>query len=376
MKRTKTGRVIAVILLTGILINAFHGTEVMAANQDTVRQTSADVVRKRVRPVKMGESLTGIARDVYGDSSYAELLYEANRSMIGEEPDYLQAGTCLVLPEAAKKGMKWDSLYEKSGKGEEWDIYEAYCKDKVSYRIEEHYFYKNPEDEEYGRWESGEEVFDICYPQIVFEDGRDATLINIAVRDCAMRTADALYLNPQDSLVESCRADEKYHFSWLRSTVHYQITYMDEHLLSVVFQDAFFAGSIYAESYEMRSMIINLDTGHVYTRDEVFADKEGLAKELHDRLQAGYETDDKCYEVYENVMDEELFVKLLQTEKWVDKRYQGSMFLDADGISLAVSYRVNSDGLLWRGYEAVSFTPKEIEAYRSESELWEIWTWN
>lgn len=367
-------KLVLTIVAVSIFLTGINRTEVRAEektqSQETVNQAELNVIKKRVRPVKEGETLTKIAEDVYGDSDYAEALYSVNKYMIGENPDYLQAGTYLVLPEAPEKGLIWDSLYKNTGAQEEWDVYDGYYSENTSCNIEEHYFYKNPEDEIYGKWESGEEVFDICYPQLVFTDGRDATLINIAIRDCAMDTADVLYLNPSDSLIESCRNDELYDFSWLRSTVHYQITYMDEHLLSVVFQDSFFAGSIYAESGEIRGITVNLDTGHVYTKDELFENMEGLAKEVHDRLQAQYEKDSSYYEVYEEVMNEELFTQILKTEGWVDGRYLGVMFLDGKGVSFGISYRVNANDLIWRGYDTASFTPEELAAYQSDSEFW------
>lgn len=377
--RKKAGNIIAAVLAASILFGGFDGIEVKAAEENQAKEVweqAIPVIKKRVRPVKKGESLTGIARDVYGDSSMAELLYEVNKSMIGENPDYLQAGTYLVLPESPEKGMKWDALYEKAGCRDDWDIYDAWCKEEVPYRIEEHYFYKNPEDEVYGRWEASEEVMDICYPQIVFEDGRDATLINIAIRDCAMDTAEILYLHPSDDLTDSCQNDELYDFSWLRSTVHYQITYMDEHFFSVAFQDAYFAGSIYGESYELRGITINLDTGHVYTKEELFDNTEKLAGEIHDILQSEYTEGDSHYLIYEEVMDEKLFRRLLETEHWIDTRYKGVMFLDGKGISLGVTFRVGSGGLIWRGYRTVSFTPEEIAEYQSDSEFWEIWKAN
>lgn len=377
MKRKKTAGAIVAVVLSSILLSGFSSIEIRAEkkaqNGETLEQADPVAVKKRVRPVKEGETLTGIAKDVYGDSSYAELLYSVNKNMIGESPDYLQAGTYLALPEAPERGLKWKSLYENAGTQEEWDVYEAYCGRKAPYSIEEHYFYKNPGDEVYGRWESGEEVFDICYPQIVFADGRDATLVNIAIRDCAMRSADTLYLHPSDSLMESCRYDERYDFSWLKSTVHYQITYRDEHLLSVAFQDVFFVGSIFAESCEMRSITVNLDTGHVYTKDELFTNKEELAEKVHDKLKAQYTEGESFYEAYEEVMNEELLTRTLESEEWLDSRYSGILFLDGNGIRLGLSYRYNANDLIWRGYDTASFTPEEIAKYQSDSEFWQLW---
>lgn len=380
--RKKAGSIIAAVLTASILFSGFDQIEVKAAGENQTEeiqeQSVIPVIKKRVRPVKKGESLTGIARDVYGDSSKAELLYEVNKSMIGEDSDYLQADTYLVLPEIPSEQMEWEELYERTGQEDkenyyEWDIYDTWCKETVSYRIEEHYFYKDPLDKDYGKWEASEETMDICYPQIVFKDGRDAALINIAIRNCAMDSAYFLYLDPSKELLDRCKNDERFDLSWLVSRVHYQITYMDDHLFSVTFQDAYFSGSIYTESYELRAVTINLDTGHVYTRDELFANKEQLAEKVHDILQSEYTEEDSHYLVYEEIMDTELFRQLLETERWIDGRYKGVMFLDKKGINIGVTFRVGNDGFLWRGYRTAPFTPEEIAEYQSDSEFFEIW---
>lgn len=48
--------------------------------------------------VRRGESLWRIAKRRYGDGDKWRKIYEANRARIGDDPDYLRAGTRLVLP--------------------------------------------------------------------------------------------------------------------------------------------------------------------------------------------------------------------------------------------------------------------------------------
>ena len=73
----------------------------------------------------------------------------------------------------------------------------------------------------------------------------------------------------------------------------------------MTFQDAYYSGSIYTESYELRAVTINLDTGLVYTRDELFTNKKQLAEKVHDILQSEYTEEDNQYLVYEEIMDTE-----------------------------------------------------------------------
>jgi len=48
--------------------------------------------------VQPGDTMRSIAVDVYGDASQWPRLYQANRDVVGPDPDALQAGTRLRVP--------------------------------------------------------------------------------------------------------------------------------------------------------------------------------------------------------------------------------------------------------------------------------------
>jgi nucleoid-associated protein YgaU len=48
--------------------------------------------------VKPGDTLRSIAEEQYGDASMWPRIYQANRDVIGSDPDNLVAGTTLKLP--------------------------------------------------------------------------------------------------------------------------------------------------------------------------------------------------------------------------------------------------------------------------------------
>lgn len=52
----------------------------------------------RLLVVRDGDTLSSIAQEVYGDGSKWPDIYEANRALIGENPDLIQAGQQLVIP--------------------------------------------------------------------------------------------------------------------------------------------------------------------------------------------------------------------------------------------------------------------------------------
>ncbi len=49
--------------------------------------------------VKSGDSLSKIARGIYGDAKQWTRIYEANRALIGDNPDLIQPGQNLVIPQ-------------------------------------------------------------------------------------------------------------------------------------------------------------------------------------------------------------------------------------------------------------------------------------
>lgn len=48
--------------------------------------------------VQSGDSLSKIAKNLYGDANSWHKLYEANKTLIGDNPDMIQPGQRLVVP--------------------------------------------------------------------------------------------------------------------------------------------------------------------------------------------------------------------------------------------------------------------------------------
>ena len=56
--------------------------------------------KKRIYTVKAGDTLSSIAKKVYGDdSSFTYMdIYEANKGLIGNDPDQIKPGMTLRIP--------------------------------------------------------------------------------------------------------------------------------------------------------------------------------------------------------------------------------------------------------------------------------------
>ena len=239
-------------LLTGIIFGEglFGCLTVEAANDGQERVASEmkweqPVERKRMYYVRRGECLSTIAAQIYGDSSCWNKIYVANKEIIGDDPNYLPAHIYLELPEVPEKGMTWEELFEKAGQEYEFDVFDSYIEDGISYQIEECYYRRNTEDEKYGKWEEQAGKYDICYPQFISLDGKDMTEINETVRMYGMHLAEEMYADP-DGIMEKFLSESMFRdVAFCTDTVGYQITYMDDSLLSIVFEHYYNYGNFW-----------------------------------------------------------------------------------------------------------------------------------
>lgn len=68
-----------------------------AANTGRV-QTQAQA-QAQTYTVKSGDSLSKIARNLYGDAQQWHKIYEANKDIIGSNPDMIQPGQTFKIPQ-------------------------------------------------------------------------------------------------------------------------------------------------------------------------------------------------------------------------------------------------------------------------------------
>lgn len=81
-------------LYPGDVINLPDPRQVKSRPQLSIRREDGT----RAHIVRGGETLTGISKKYYGTTANWRLIYNANRTAIGNDPDRVQAGTQLVIP--------------------------------------------------------------------------------------------------------------------------------------------------------------------------------------------------------------------------------------------------------------------------------------
>ena len=63
------------------------------------RQEARKIPTTKKHVVVAGDTLTGLAKKYYGDAKMYMVLYEANKGIIGDDPNMIKVGMELVVPE-------------------------------------------------------------------------------------------------------------------------------------------------------------------------------------------------------------------------------------------------------------------------------------
>ena len=369
-------------LLAGLLLPPMN----VQASEGKTQESISPVARKRVYLVRPGECLSTIALEMYGNRDYWMQIYEHNKNLIGENPDYLQAGVYLELPEAPERGLEWKTLYEQKPEEYEFTFYDAYISEDAPYEIEECYYYRNTQDEKYGKWEQEAGRYNVCYPRLISTKGRNMEDVNETIRQYAMLFVEEYYVDPDGTTEQKISGSDFRGEFYLRSTARYRITYLDENLLSIVFEHYCNDGKLMQllkESHRLEGLTIDLETGHVYTCDEIFQDTQGLAVKEYMRVlqKYDYNPENSTYNFFETYVNPDLMADTLNTEGWKDNMWKTSVFLDGEEVHLAFHYNAYNEAQryeeenwgLWKDYEITDFTAEEIREYQSDSDLWQKW---
>lgn len=328
----------------------------------------------RERPVLKGESLWSIAEEIYGDPYKWINIYEQNKDVIGEDPGTIYRGQFLEIPEDNNYFYSdYEKCYEDAiAETFHWEGIEPYIAPDCGYEIQNCIFYYTvPEGE-------GEQ-FKICYPKLVAHNGKDVSAVNAGIRERAMKMADELLVNRSQDLSDSLLYDERYSTKWTRSSVNYVITYLDEDVTSVVFQDYMFIGSILGGDISMRTYVADINTGIRYKNEDLLKNMDDLyvANLIYEDMLLQHADSEYETMIFEEVLTPHLMAEALQTNGTIDGRHFMNIFLTKDGIGFSLSYRVGQkiDGSysIMRGWTKTILINEQVVNYMSDAPVWGEW---
>ena len=74
-------------------------SDVQGGSSSTAPAPKAEQAAPRTYTVAKGDSLSKIAKDLYGKAGNWHAIYEANKATIGSNPDLIKPGQVLTIPE-------------------------------------------------------------------------------------------------------------------------------------------------------------------------------------------------------------------------------------------------------------------------------------
>lgn len=234
---------------------------------------------------------------------------------------------------------------------------EAYIAEDLSYTIEEeeYTYYSDGNNKEYRM------QFVVKYPQLKGLDSEKADEINQLLKECAMSTANVLYLNPSQ---ETKEAMLQYDTPVLASQVTYKVTYATDGFLSVAFNDVYYAGDSSKGYVDFRTRNIDLESGTIYEVTDVAELTNSFMRDWKAKM------DEEAPGV--NVLNDlrtSDFRKILNGEV-LDGSYFNAFFVDKDGVEIGFTYHHVSGDTMESGWITAPFTMAEMKNHNPESKLW------
>lgn len=236
---------------------------------------------------------------------------------------------------------------------------EIYVEEELDYEIQMEVLSVHEE------FDDGEYDIQVEYPQVVYKDGRDASEINEILRKAACINADKMYPEIQEQYMLYDEGD----FKRLETEVSYEITYMSNDLLCVGFSDHYFLGHWAAEYSDIRTRCLNMQSRELYKIEEILS---------HD------EVFDKCYfgkicELEEEFLTTPAFDQTTASKTLdggvVENRYNSNFLIGKDVFQINLIYHYGDGNLIMRGWLSTAFSHEEYDAYRTDSEFWELYSY-
>lgn len=207
-------------------------------------------------------------------------------------------------------------------------------------------------------------AYDVKYPEIAGLPENIQNQVNEVLKNCAMETVDKYYANPSEETKEWMLRQQ---YAIVISQVDYIVSYMDENLLAVAFEDWYSVGNYNSAHIGLRSVIINVNDGTVYEPEDVLEMNRDFAKMWKREVMSEYGEDE--------------FVGACNIDNLVNMfhgRYESdgirpALILTEDGVEIGFEYRMPGENAEdTTGYITVAFEKEDLRPYQKSSEFWKM----
>ena len=218
--------------------------------------------------------------------------------------------------------------------------------------------------------------FYVEYPQLE-GDIKDIDKINAIIRDEAMSFVNKSYLEPEEefvSMFKKLAEEEKKRYGgsaaepelFLVENLESAITYNSGKLISIVFSDHTYTAVAEVSVLKARTLNINLETGEVYTLDDVMTVTEGMVDHWLDNI------DKSSAAGLTKVIGRDVFKESILGKGDKASRTETNFFVDANGkVNLNVNWWLGQDEGGSYGWWDVTLTDEEIAAGKKDSSFWD-----
>ncbi|MGN1266615.1 MAG: GNAT family N-acetyltransferase [Dorea sp.] len=235
----------------------------------------------------------------------------------------------------------------------------AYIDKDISYTIEEE-VYVNPEQESQTIYLD----IQVNYPKLTGLDSEASNKINAMLKECAMETADEIYLNPTDEIKERVLEAD---YPVLACKVEYKVTYANDDFISVVFQDNNMRGTTSEYHSNLRTLNIRLKDGKVYEVKDIVEINNLFVDEWLKEMRSEASEPEFLSELSKRELK-----KILNGDS-LDGVYVANFFV-ADGrieIGMDLNYKDDSSAYSQYAWVTAPFEFTKINKYATSNGFWD-----
>lgn len=203
--------------------------------------------------------------------------------------------------------------------------------------------------------------YNINYPQLSGLSEKVEKELNEKLKNCARETVITYYENPTEEMKEWMMQQE----AVVASQVNYKVTYQDENLLCVAFEDYYSVGNYNNIRVGLRSVVANVKSGEIYDLKDVISTNHTFANMWKEEAMDHYPENG-----FVNVYDAKELEHFFEGDSG-EERISPIFMLTGEGIEIGFEY-VTEDTSVGNGYLTIDFDKEELKKFQKKPKFWKM----
>lgn len=203
--------------------------------------------------------------------------------------------------------------------------------------------------------------YNINYPQLSGLPEKVEKELNEKLKNCARETVITYYENPTEEMKEWMMQQE----AVVASQVNYKVTYQDDNLLCVAYEDYYAVGNYNNIRVGLRAVVANVKSGEVYDLQEVINTSHAFVNMWKKEAVEHY-PENAFVNAYDAKELENFFAGNSDEEQ-----VSPIFMLTGEGIEIGFEY-VTEDAFIGNGYLTIDFDQEELKPFQKEAKFWKM----